>query len=375
MKKSSIHSLQDARDLAKKKLPSMIFDYIDGVALEGDGDYSNSEYFRALKLSQNVLAGGGPKKISKRILGQSYDLPFGIAPMGMCNLVSSKADLAIGKLAKKFNVPVCFSTMASTSLEKTLRITGDLGWFQLYVYDDLKSGLKLAKRAQTAGYKTLILTVDVPELGRRPKELKHNFSAKFRPSYKQIFDCAMHPKWSIDLLMNGIPRPQNFDKDLKIDRNKPRGAADWEFLKKLRELWKGKLIIKGILNPKDALKLERLGADAIYVSGHGSRQFDSCPVPIHQLIKIRRSLKRSTVLIYDTGIRNGEDILKALCSGADFVMVGKQALFSIAAEGFEGLVQMTNNLKKEIEIAMAQMGTFDINRLDASHLESAFRPK
>ena len=109
MKKSSIHSLQDARNLAKKKLPSMIFDYIDGVALEGDGDYSNSEYFRTLKLSQNVLAGGGPKNISKRILGQSYDLPFGIAPMGMCNLVNSKADLAIGKLAKKFNVPVCFS--------------------------------------------------------------------------------------------------------------------------------------------------------------------------------------------------------------------------------------------------------------------------
>ena len=137
MKKSSIHSLQDARNLAKKKLPSMIFDYIDGLALEGDGDYSNSEYFRELKLSQNVLAGGGPKKISKRILGQSYDLPFGIAPMGMCNLVSSKADLAIGKLAKKFNVPVCYSTMASTSLEKTLKVTGDLGWFQLYVYDDL----------------------------------------------------------------------------------------------------------------------------------------------------------------------------------------------------------------------------------------------
>ena len=375
MKKSSIHSLQDARNLAKKKLPSMIFDYIDGVALEGDGDYSNSEYFRMLNLSQNVLAGGGPKKISKRILGQSYDLPFGIAPMGMCNLVSSKADLAIGKLAKKFNVPVCFSTMASTSLEKTLKVTGDLGWFQLYVYDDLKSGLMLAKRAQTAGYKTLILTVDVPELGRRPKELKHNFSAKFRPSYKQILDCAMHPKWSLDLLINGIPRPQNFDKDLKIDRNKPRGAADWEFLKKLRELWKGKLVIKGILNPKDALKIERLGADAIYVSGHGSRQFDSCPVPIHQLAEIRRSLKKSTVLIYDTGIRNGEDILKALCLGADFVMVGKQALFSIAAEGFEGLVQMTNNLKKEIEIAMAQMGTFDINRLGASHLERTFRPK
>ena len=375
MKKSSIHSLQDARNLARKKLPAMIFDYVDGIALEGDGDYSNSEYFRELKLSQNVLSGGGPKKISKKILGQSYNLPFGIAPMGMCNLVSSKADFAIGKLAKKFNVPVCYSTMASTSLEKSLKITGDLGWFQLYVYDDLKSGLNLAKRAQTAGYKTLILTVDVPELGRRPKELKHNFSAKFRPNYKQILDCAMHPKWSLDLLMNGVPRPQNFDKDLKIDRNKPRGAADWTFLKKLRELWKGKLIIKGVLNPKDALKLERLGADAIYVSGHGSRQFDSCPIPIHQLAKIRRSLKKRTFLIYDTGIRNGEDILKALCSGADFVMVGKHALFSIAAEGFEGLVQMTNNLKKEIEIAMAQMGTFDINQLNASYLENSLTPK
>ena len=371
MKKSSIHSMQDARNLAKKKLPSMIFDYVDGIALEGDGDYSNSEYFRTLKLSQNVLAGGGPKRISKRILGQSYNLPFGIAPMGMCNLVSSKADFSIGKLAKKFNIPVCYSTMASTSLEKTMKITGELGWFQLYVYDDLKSGLKLAKRAQIAGYKTLILTVDVPELGRRPKELKHNFSAKFRPNFKQILDCSMHPRWSFDLLMNGVPRPQNFDKDLKIDRNKPRGAADWEFLKNLRELWRGKLIIKGILNPKDALKLERLGVDAIYVSGHGSRQFDSCPIPIHQLSKIRRSLKKSTFLIYDTGIRNGEDILKALCLGADFVMVGKHALFSIAAEGFEGLVQMTNNLKKEIEIAMAQMGTFDVNQLGSNYLEDA----
>ena len=368
MKKSSIHSMQDARHLAKKRLPSMIFDYVDGVALEADGYYSNAEYLKSLKLSQNVLAGGGAKKISKRILDKSYDLPFGIAPMGMCNLVNSKADYAIGKLAKKFNIPVCYSTMASTSLEKTLKITGDLGWFQLYVYDDLKSGLRLAKRAQIAGYKTLILTVDVPELGRRPRELKHNFSAKFRPNYKQIFDCAMHPKWSLDLLANGIPRPQNFEKDLKIDRNKPRGAADWKFFKDLRALWKGKLIIKGILNPKDAKKAESLGVDAIYVSGHGSRQFDSSPIPIHQISKIRKSINKSTVLIYDTGIRNGEDILKALCLGADFVMIGKYALFSIAAEGFDGLVQMANNLKKEIEIAMAQMGTFDINKLNSKYL-------
>ena len=214
----------------------------------------------------------------------------------------------------------------------------------------------------------MILTVDVPELGRRPRELKHNFSAKFRPNYKQIFDCAMHPKWSLDLLANGIPRPQNFEKDLKIDRNKPRGAADWKFFKDLRALWKGKLIIKGILNPKDAKKAESLGVDAIYVSGHGSRQFDSSPIPIHQISKIRKSINKSTVLIYDTGIRNGEDILKALCLGADFVMIGKHALFSIAAEGFDGLVQMTNNLKKEIEIAMAQMGNFDINKLNSKYL-------
>ncbi len=363
--------MQDARFLAKKRLPSMIFDYVDGLALEGDGDSSNTGYFKTLKLSQNVLSGGGTKKIAKRILGKSYNLPFGIAPMGMCNLVNSKADYSIGRLAKKFNIPVCYSTMASTSLEKTLKITGDLGWFQLYVYDDLNSGLLLAKRAQASGYKTIILTVDVPELGRRPRELKHNFSAKFKPSYKQILDCAMHPSWSLDLLTNGVPRPQNFEKDLKIDRNKPRGAADWEFLKNLRALWKGKLIVKGILNPSDAKKAEILGVDAIYVSGHGSRQFDSCPIPIRQLNKIRKSLNKSTVLIYDTGIRNGEDILKALCLGADFVMIGKHALFSIAAEGFEGLVQMTNNLKKEIEIAMAQMGAFDINKLGPAYIEES----
>ena len=132
-----------------------------------------------------------------------------------------------------------------------------------------------------------------------------------------------------------------------------------------------KLIVKGILNPSDAKKAEILGVDAIYVSGHGSRQFDSCPIPIRQLNKIRKSLNKSTVLIYDTGIRNGEDILKALCLGADFVMIGKHALFSIAAEGFEGLVQMTNNLKKEIEIAMAQMGAFDINKLGPAYIEES----
>ena len=135
--------------------------------------------------------------------------------MGMCNLVNSKADISIAKLGRKFNAPVSFSTMASTSLEKTFNITGELGWFQLYVYDDLKSGLDLALRAQNAGYKTLILTVDVPDLGRRPRELKHNFKAQFKPTFKQIVDCSFHPIWSLDMLTNGIPSPANFGKKIK----------------------------------------------------------------------------------------------------------------------------------------------------------------
>ena len=364
MKKSSIHCLDDARNLAKKKLPEMIFDYVDGTALEGDGEKSNYNSFQKIKLLQNVLSGISKKSIKTKIFNHEFDIPFGIAPMGMCNLVNSKADISIAKLARKFNAPVSFSTMASTSLEKTFNITGELGWFQLYVYDDLKSGLDLALRAQNAGYKTLILTVDVPDLGRRPRELKHNFKAQFKPTFKQIVDCAFHPIWSLDMLTNGIPSPANFGKKLKIDRNKARGSADWKFLKSLRKLWKGNLIIKGILNPKDAKKAEELGADAIYVSGHGSRQFDSSPIPIEQLPKVRAILQKDTVVIFDTGIRNGEDIIKAKCLGADFVMIGKPALFSLGAEGMLGLIQMVNNLAKEIEIGMSQMGVSDFNLLN-----------
>ena len=348
MKKSSIHCLDDARKLAKKKLPEMIFDYVDGTALEGDGEKSNYNSFQAIKLFQNVLSGVSKKSIKTTLFNYDFDIPFGIAPMGMCNLVNSKADISIAKLARKFNTPVSFSTMASTSLEKTFSITSELGWFQLYVYDDLKSGLDLASRAQSAGYETLILTVDVPDLGRRPRELKHNFKAQFKPSFKQIVDCSFHPLWSIDLLANGIPCPENFGKTLKIDRNKARGSADWDFLTSLRKLWKGNLIIKGILNPNDAKKAEKLGADAIYVSGHGSRQFDSSPIPIEQLPKVRSILKKDTAVIFDTGIRNGEDIIKAKCLGADFVMIGKPALFSIGAEGMLGLIQMVDNLEDDL---------------------------
>jgi L-lactate dehydrogenase (cytochrome) len=368
MKKSSIHCLEDARKLARKKLPEMIFDYIDGTALEGDGEESNFRSFKNIKLMQNTLSGVSKKKLKRKLWKYNFDLPFGIAPMGMCNLVNSKADRSIATLSNKFNIPVSFSTMASSSLETTLKITGDLGWFQLYVYDDLQSGLDLAKRAQDAGYKTIILTVDVPDLGRRPRELKHNFKAQFTPSIRQVLDCSLHPLWSFDLLTNGIPSPANFDKNLKIDRNKPRGSADWNFLKSLRDLWKGNLIIKGILNPIDAKKAEIFGVDAIYVSGHGSRQFDSSPVPIEQLPKIRSVLRKDTNVIFDTGIRNGEDIIKAICLGADFVMIGKPALFSLGAEGMTGLTQMTNNLKKEIEIGMSQMGVSDINLLNKSFI-------
>ncbi len=364
MKKSSIHCLNDARNLAKKKLPEMIFDYVDGTALEGDGEQSNYKSFQKIKLVQNVLSGICKKSIKTKLFNYDFDIPFGIAPMGMCNLVNSKADISIARLARKFNLPVSFSTMASTPLETTYNIAGDLGWFQLYVYDDLKSGLDLALRAQNAGYKTLILTVDVPDLGRRPRELKHNFKAQFKPSFKQIVDCSIHPLWGIDLLANGIPSPANFGKILKIDRNKARGSADWNFLKSLRKLWKGNLIVKGILNPKDAKKAEKLGADAIYVSGHGSRQFDSSPIPIEQLPKVRSILQKDTAIIFDTGIRNGEDIIKAKCLGADLVMIGKPALFSIGAEGMLGLTQMVNNLAKEIEIGMSQMGVADFNILN-----------
>ncbi len=287
--------------------------------------------------------------------------------MGMCNLSAPGADLMVARLAARDAVPVGVSTVASTPLEKMIETAEGHAWFQLYFSGDGTGTFKLAERAQAAGYKTIVLTVDVAEVGRRPRELRHGFTMPFRIGLPQFIDFAMHPRWSLAGLIKGKPQMANFLMDgYEFDRTESRAKADWGTLEKLRAMWKGQLVVKGVLDVEDAQKLKTTGVAAIQVSSHGARQLESAPPAITALAEIRGAVGPDFPLFYDSGLRSGEDVLKACALGADFTFFGRVLQFAIAAAGEEGLHRLWDVLSQELSIAMAQTGLRSIEDI-ASH--------
>lgn len=358
---STIHSSEDARVQARRRLPWMVFDYIDGAAGEGHGEALNRQALRDLRLQPRILNNVEHRDLSVPLFGQQAALPFGISPMGMCNLSRSGADLMLARLAAKHSLPTGASTAASTSLENILEAAEGHAWFQLYFSGDKAASTKLIDRAATAGYKTLVVTVDVPEVGRRPRELKRGFKMPFRIGPSQFIDFALHPQWSLSTLAKGAPQLANFGGHFgEFDRTTSRAGADWALLDEIRAHWKGNLVIKGVLSVPDALRLKDAGVDAIQVSSHGGRQLDSAPPPIRVLQAMRVALGPEFPLFYDSGIRSGEDVIRAYAMGADYVLIGRPWLFAIAAGGEQGLAELTDVFAKEVSIGLAQLG---LNRM------------
>lgn len=356
-----IHSSEDARQQARARLPWMVFDYIDGAAGEGYGESLNRRTLRELQLQPRILNNVEERSLAVPLFAEPADLPFGVSPMGMCNLSRPGADLMLARLSAKHKVPVGASTAASTSLEQIIEAAEGHAWFQLYFSGDFEASKKLIDRAAVSGYKTLVLTVDVPEVGRRPRELKRGFKMPFKIGPQQFIDFACHPQWSLSTLFQGAPELANFGGEFgEFDRTTSRAGADWALLQSIREIWKGQLVVKGVLSVDDALRLKQEGVDAIQVSSHGGRQLDSAPPPILALAAIREALGPEYPLFYDSGIRSGEDVIKAYAMGADFVFLGRPWLFAVAAGGERGLEQMTQVFRAETSIALAQLGLRDI---------------
>lgn len=359
-----IHSADDARRFAKRRLPWMVFDYIDGAAGSETGAIRNRAALDAITLRPRILRDVSQRDFSKDIFGTTAARPFGIAPMGMCNLSAPGADLMLARLAAKHQVPHGVSTVASTPMEKIIEVAEGHAWFQLYFSGDGSGTFKLVERAKVAGYKTLVLTVDVPELGRRPRELRHGFKMPFKIGPRQFVDFALHPRWSLSSLFAGKPQMANFDMDgFDFDRTESRAKATWDTLAKLREMWDGNLVVKGVLDVDDATKLKSAGVDAIQVSSHGARQLESAPVPIEMLTLIREAVGDDYPLFFDSGLRSGEDVLKALSVGADFTFFGRVLQFAIAAGGEAGLNQLWDVLTDELSIAMAQTGITNLSEV------------
>ena len=360
-----IFSIKDARELSRKRLPKLVFDFIDGASGDEKLAEINSIALDQIRLEPKVLRNVEKRSLKKNVLGYEFNFPFGFAPMGMTNLSWPGADSMLAAESARNNIPTCVSMASTTTLEKMYELSEGHSWMQLYIFQDENFVMELLERAKNTGYEVAILTVDVPVLSRRTRDDKNGFSYPFKIGPKQFFDFATHPTWSLSTLMSGIPKPMNYVTSKSGDgifkRKESRGSTDWNTLKRVRDKWKGKLIVKGVMSPDDAIKIKEAGADAIQVSNHGGRQLDSATAAINMLPLIRKSVGSNFPLIFDSGIRSGSDIVRALAFGADYAMIGRPVMYAMGADGKKGLRRIVEIIKEEVSTTLGLVGLNDIN--------------
>ncbi len=365
-----IFSIKDARELSRKRLPKLVFDFIDGASGDEKLAEINSRALDQIRLEPKVLRNVEKRSLKKQVLGYEFDFPFGFAPMGMTNLSWPGADSMLAAESARNNIPTCVSMASTTTLEKMYELSEGHSWMQLYIFQDENFVMELLDRAKNTGYEVAILTVDVPVLSRRTRDDKNGFSYPFKIGPKQFFDFATHPTWSLSTLLSGIPKPMNYVTSKSGDgifkRKESRGSTDWDTLKRVRDKWKGKLIIKGVMSPDDATKIKGAGADAIQVSNHGGRQLDSATAAINMLPLIRKSVGSDFPLIFDSGIRSGSDIVRALAFGADYAMIGRPVMYAMGADGRKGLRRIVEIIKEEASTTLGLVGLNDVNDITSN---------
>ena len=369
-------SIEDLRQTAQKRIPKFAFEYLDSATGRELGLKVNRDALDAIGFMPRVLCGRTKADLQTTLMGQTYDLPFGIAPVGMSGLMWAGAERMLAKAAVAHNIPFSLSSVAVASPEDVAPYIGKNGWFQHYPVNSGDLRRAMLPRIKAAGFHTLIITVDVPEESRRERQRRANLTVPPKADLRTLKEMASRPAWCLAHLREGImPRMRFFD-DYVPTRGREsfthagaliRGIPDWDYLRELRQEWEGHLIVKGVLRPEDAQKMVAEGVDCIWVSNHSGRQFEAGPAVIDQLPNIREAVGTDVPLIYDSGVAWGLDIMRALAKGADFVMVGRAFQYAVAAFGARGVDHLVHILKADIEANMSQLGSENLGSL-AEHL-------
>lgn len=374
------HNIADLRLAARARLPRGLFDYVDRGTEEEVSLRGNREAFDRVQFVPRPLMDVAVREQAVELFGSRLAMPLAIAPTGMAGMLWHQGEIAIARAAKAAGIPFTLSTYSITSIEEVAEVGGNL-WFQLYLWPRMEMSHELVKRAQKAGYKALVVTVDSVVNGNREHNRRNGFSVPMRLTPRNVWDGALHPRWTLGVMgryvmTSGIPEFANFPIDVRSNlRGRTGGNApatlpknesqSWADIRRLRELWQGPLIVKGILHAQDAVNAIDCGADGIVVSNHGGRALDGAVAPLQALPAIAAAVRGRARILLDGAVIRGSDVVKAIALGAHAVMAGRAPLWGVAAGGEAGVALALGTYRSEIDRVMAYLGCrsiADINR-------------
>ena len=373
-----ITNIEDLRVLHERRAPRMFYDYVDAGSWTESTYRANESDFQQIKFRQRVAINMEHRRIASTMLGQPVTMPVALSPVGMTGMQYADGEILAARAANRFGVPFCLSTMSICSIEEIAKHTQTPFWFQLYVMRDKAFVKALIERAKMANCSALIVTLDLQILGQRHKDLKSGLSAPPKPTLKNLLNLAMKPAWCMGMLGTKNRDFGNIVGHVKGVENMASLSAwtagqfdptlNWEEVEWIKNQWGGKLILKGILDAEDAKLARDVGADAIIVSNHGGRQLDGAPSSIKALPAIVQAVGKDLEVWLDSGIRSGQDVLKALALGAKGTMIGRSYVYGLGAMGEPGVTKALEIIANELDLTLAFCGMNDVRQVNSNIL-------
>lgn len=359
-------NIEDLRRLARRRLPRAIFDFFDGGAEDEVTLRENRAAFERIRLLPKVLVNVAQVDTTVRLFDAEAKLPLAIAPTGGISAGRAGAELALARAAKAFGVPFSLATPAAFTIERVAEEVGGRLWFQLYAVRQREFREKLVLRAKNSGYEALLVTVDLPMSGKRERDPRNGFRTPYNPNWRNSRDVLFKPAWLLEILRHGLPGMANFEgyrfstptgTDIVTAVGQEMDASlDWEAVKRLRELWPRKLLLKGVERADDAERAAAIGCDGVIVSNHGGRQLDGAAPTLQALPAVASAVGTKMTVLLDGGVRRGVDILKACALGAHGVLTGRATLYGVTAGGEAGARRALEILSAEFERSMRLCG-------------------
>ncbi|HQU68008.1 MAG TPA: alpha-hydroxy acid oxidase [Albidovulum sp.] len=361
-----ITCIEDLKRIYRRRVPKMFYDYAETGSWTEQTFRDNTADFAQIRLRQRIAVDMTGRSTASRMIGQDVAMPVALAPVGLTGMQSADGEIKAARAAEKFGVPFTLSTMSICSIEDVAAHASKPFWFQIYTLNDDDFNKRIIERARVAGCSALVITVDLQILGQRHKDIKNGMSAPPKFTLPVLLDLATKWGWGIEMLgtkrrffgnivghADGVSDPSSLSAWTaeKFDH-----ALNWDKIRKLMDMWGGKVILKGVLDPEDAEKAAGLGADAIVVSNHGGRQLDGAISSIRMLPEIAAAVGNKTEVWMDGGIRSGQDVLKALALGAKGVLIGRAFVYGLGAMGEAGVTRALEVIHKELDISMALCG-------------------